>query len=147
MEGSTRNGAIFVASRKMIACHDPSCPFSICVRLAESLSRFHECFVLKRLPYVAHERNCLHLGEQRGTADVFKAHRKHPFRSIDGHRVEHVSAPVKGEVSFVALYDVLDRELHPEITRADIVPVRLLAKQCAVKGAGLQRVELAPGLR
>ena len=41
-------------------------------RYAASLGRFHEGFVLKRLPYVPHERNCLHLGEQRGTADVFK---------------------------------------------------------------------------
>ena len=117
-----------------MSCQLTMGPSSFCVRLADSLSRFHECFVLKRLPYVPHERNCLHLGEQRGTADVFKAHRKHPFRSVDGHRVEHVSAPAKREVSFVALYDVLDRELHPEITRADIVPVQLLAKKCAVKG-------------
>ena len=82
------------------------------VRLAVSLPRFHERFILKRLPYVPHERNCLHLGEQRGTRDVFKAHRKHPFRSVDRHRVEHVPAAVEGEVGLVALYDVLNRELH-----------------------------------
>src|SRR5579864_3720478 len=40
--------------------------------------------------------------------------RKHPFRSVDRHRVEHVPAPVEGEVGFVALYDVLNRELHPK---------------------------------
>ena len=48
------------------------------VRLFAGLGRFHERFVLNRLPYVPHQRNCLHLGGQRGTTDVFKAHRKHP---------------------------------------------------------------------
>ncbi len=63
------------------------------MRLAVSLRRFHERFILKRLPYIPHEGNCLHLGEHRGTPDVFKAHRKHPFRSVDGHGVEHVPDP------------------------------------------------------
>jgi len=84
------------------------------VTLAATSRRFHERFVLKRLPYIPHERNCFHFGEQRGTPDVFKAHRKHPFRSIDGHRVEHVAAPVEGEVGLIALYDVLNLEFHPK---------------------------------
>jgi hypothetical protein len=46
--------------------------------------------------------------------DVFKAHRKDPFRSIDGHRVKHVAAPVEGEVGLVVLYDVLNLEFHPK---------------------------------
>src|SRR5215469_10465331 len=33
---------------------------------AASLRRLHKRFVLKRLPDVTHERNCLHLSEQRG---------------------------------------------------------------------------------
>jgi len=37
------------------------------VRLAASLRRFHERFILKRLPYVPHQGNCLHLGKQRCT--------------------------------------------------------------------------------
>ena len=36
------------------------------------------------------------------------------FRSVDGNRVEHVPAPVEGEVGLVVLYDVLNRELHPK---------------------------------
>ena len=43
---------------------------------------------------------------------VFDAHRKHPLCSVDGHRVEHVPAPVEGEVSLVALYDLFNREKH-----------------------------------
>src|SRR5262249_13553074 len=115
-----------ILSRHRNCCKIPSALIKLPgVTPTSSLRSFHEGFVLKRLPYVPHERNCLHLGEQRGTTDVFKAHRKHPFRSIDGHRVEHATGPVEGEGGFVALYDVLNRELHYEITRADIVPVRL----------------------
>lgn len=95
------------------------------VQTPASLRGFHEDFILERRRYVSHERNCLHLGEQRGIAGVFKAHRKHSFRSVDGQRVQDVPAPVGGEVRFVALYDVLDPRISYEITQPDTVAVWL----------------------
>jgi hypothetical protein len=53
------------------------------------------------------------------------------FRSVDGNRVEHVPAPVEGEVGFVALYDVFNFEFHPKSPEQIMVSVRLLAKHRA----------------
>ena len=33
---------------------------------------------------------------------------------MDGNRVEHVPAPVEGEVGFVALYDIFNFEFDPK---------------------------------